>query len=205
VEAAHLRVDTLSTCLGKAQFGVVVLDAKGAICEASDPARALFRAAPRSIGSRSGKLWVCPPAGAELEYWMRNGRPRRLGGAGFLKIPNADDRDIGLVLTRAPVESVSWLGAEPRWILLLFDLGRPLQASLEVLARDLGLSPREAQITSMLVAGRDLHSIARYLALSAHTVRAHLKSIFTKVGVGSQAELVLRAIAGPAVVVGSSS
>ena len=200
VEGAGLRADTLSTCLDKAQFGVIVLDAKGNVCEASDPARALFRLAPRSIGTHGGKLWVCPPAGAELEYWIRNGRPRRLDAAGFLKIPNVDSRDIGLVLSRVPVDSVSWLGAEPRWIALLFDLGRPLQASPKMLARDLGISAREAEVAALLMAGHELNAVAAILKISVHTVRAHVKSIFARTGLRSQAELILRIASGPAMI-----
>jgi DNA-binding CsgD family transcriptional regulator len=52
-----------------------------------------------------------------------------------------------------------------------------------------GLTPREREITELLLAGADPHEVATCLHLSIHTVRSHLKTIFAKVGVGSRAEL----------------
>jgi DNA-binding CsgD family transcriptional regulator len=52
-----------------------------------------------------------------------------------------------------------------------------------------GLTPREREITDLLVAGADPNEVAVSLHLSIHTVRSHVKTIFAKVGVGSRAEL----------------
>jgi len=56
----------------------------------------------------------------------------------------------------------------------------------------LGLSPQEWRIVQAILEGRRVASIARNLHLSEHTVRNHLKNIFRKVNVRSQAELVER-------------
>jgi DNA-binding CsgD family transcriptional regulator len=52
-----------------------------------------------------------------------------------------------------------------------------------------GLTPREREVTELLVAGADPGEVASSLHLSIHTVRSHAKTIFAKVGVGSRAEL----------------
>ncbi len=52
------------------------------------------------------------------------------------------------------------------------------------------LSPREAEVLDQLLAGHRVTSIATELEVSEHTVRNHLKSMFRKLGVHSQAELV---------------
>jgi DNA-binding CsgD family transcriptional regulator len=52
-----------------------------------------------------------------------------------------------------------------------------------------GLTAREREITELLVAGADPGEVAACLHLSIHTVRSHVKTIFSKVGVGSRAEL----------------
>jgi DNA-binding CsgD family transcriptional regulator len=52
-----------------------------------------------------------------------------------------------------------------------------------------GLTPREREITELLLAGADPGEVATCLHLSIHTVRSHVKTIFAKVGVGSRAEL----------------
>ena len=52
------------------------------------------------------------------------------------------------------------------------------------------LSPRETEVLDRLLEGHRVTSIAGQLEVSEHTVRNHLKSLFRKLGVHSQAELV---------------
>jgi len=54
------------------------------------------------------------------------------------------------------------------------------------------LSRRERDVVAHLLQGHRVVSIAELLEVSEHTVRNHLKSIFRKLGVHSQAELVDR-------------
>ncbi|MCP4964318.1 MAG: PAS domain-containing protein [bacterium] len=54
------------------------------------------------------------------------------------------------------------------------------------------LSRRERDVVTQLLQGHRVVSIAELLEVSEHTVRNHLKSIFRKLGVHSQAELVDR-------------
>jgi DNA-binding CsgD family transcriptional regulator len=54
------------------------------------------------------------------------------------------------------------------------------------------LSRRERDVVTQLLQGHRVVSIAELLDVSEHTVRNHLKSIFRKLGVHSQAELVDR-------------
>ncbi len=62
------------------------------------------------------------------------------------------------------------------------------------------LSPREGEVLERLLEGHRVSYIARMLHISPHTVRNHLQSVFRKLGVGSQAELIekLRAVGEPA-------
>lgn len=59
----------------------------------------------------------------------------------------------------------------------------------EELAR---LSPRERQVVELLARGHAAKDVASKLALSANTVRNHVKSIFAKLRVHSQVELLVR-------------
>jgi PAS domain S-box-containing protein len=54
------------------------------------------------------------------------------------------------------------------------------------------LSGREREVLALLVAGDRVPDIAKTLHISPHTVRNHLKSVFRKLGVGSQSELIQR-------------
>jgi len=67
---------------------------------------------------------------------------------------------------------------------------KPASASMASSA----LSQRERQIVAELAAGKDPKTIAQSLAISVHTVRSHLKTIYRKVGVRTQLELVTRVL-----------
>ncbi len=54
------------------------------------------------------------------------------------------------------------------------------------------LSSREREVLGLVARGRRVKDVAKQLSVSHHTVRNHLKSIFRKLDVHSQAELVLR-------------
>ena len=55
-----------------------------------------------------------------------------------------------------------------------------------------GLTPREREVLQLLVSGERVPAIAQHLFISQHTVRNHLKSIYRKVDVGTQSELIHR-------------
>jgi DNA-binding NarL/FixJ family response regulator len=52
------------------------------------------------------------------------------------------------------------------------------------------LSRREWEIVSLFMEGNRVPNIARTLCISPHTVRNHLQSVYRKLEVGSQAELI---------------
>ena len=55
-----------------------------------------------------------------------------------------------------------------------------------------GLTAREREICSEVIAGYSTADIGGRLFISSNTVQDHLKSIFSKVGVRSRGELVAR-------------
>jgi DNA-binding NarL/FixJ family response regulator len=59
-------------------------------------------------------------------------------------------------------------------------------------ARSHALSPREAELLDLLVAGADTRAIAEALFVSQHTVQDHLKSIFAKTGARNRRTLLTR-------------
>ena len=64
--------------------------------------------------------------------------------------------------------------------------------TLEMLCSAYGLTARERQIVSALIAGLDTRAVTERLVISPHTVQDHLKSIFAKVGVRSRREVIAR-------------
>jgi DNA-binding CsgD family transcriptional regulator len=63
---------------------------------------------------------------------------------------------------------------------------------LGVLFAAYGLTARERDVCYEVIAGRSTSDIAARLAISAHTVQDHLKSVFGKVTVRSRGELVAK-------------
>ena len=61
-------------------------------------------------------------------------------------------------------------------------------------ARAFGLSPREAELLTLLTTGVDTRLLARQLIVSEHTVQDHLKSIFAKTATRSRQSLLSRAL-----------
>lgn len=66
----------------------------------------------------------------------------------------------------------------------LRDQAGSLQAELAA------VSPREFEVLEYLLDGQRVSRIATHLHISTHTVRNHLKALFRKLGVHSQAELI---------------
>ena len=87
-----------------------------------------------------------------------------------------------------------WVGRER--VADLIEMMRTRQAASEVTERGpaLGLTPRELQMVSAVVAGCSNGDIAAKFAISSKTVKHHLTNIFDKLGVSNRLELALFAV-----------
>jgi len=98
---------------------------------------------------------------------------------------------------RIPLRSGGWLiahgsvleaAAPGRVGITLVPARQPQVAA--IIVDTYALSPREREITQLVLTGLSTDEIARRLAITSYTVQDHLKSIFDKVGVRSRRELV---------------
>lgn len=77
-------------------------------------------------------------------------------------------------------------GTTPKTVVTIKPADR---ADLLPLALDLhGLTPREREVTTLMLAAYDTEAIARRLSVSPHTVRDHVKSVLAKLDVSSRLE-----------------
>jgi DNA-binding CsgD family transcriptional regulator len=195
---AGTRQDTLRTGLDNLSFGVVVLDKSGLMLEASAVAMELLRSESAMGINADGTLWLHEPAGRQLKQWIEKGMPDDVQANGLLHARRAIGRSVSVTVTRLPEQATSWFGGgPPGWMLLLFDPERELTTSIQLVARDLGISEREAEVAALLAAGNSISVVAQRLNISIHTVRTHLKAIFASTDIHSQTELLLRIRGGP--------
>ena len=88
------------------------------------------------------------------------------------------------------------LESEPGWKQLVTELGAFLSGETELAAPSApfaDLSTREAQILDLIAAGLGNSEIAERLFVSEKTVRNHINSIFSKLGVQTRAQAIVRA------------
>lgn len=116
----------------------------------------------------------------------------QLGARGIVLKESATELIIDSV--RSVVKGEYWVGREHVSNLVqLLHRFLPRQAAKNH-RENFGLSPRELEVVTAIVAGYSNKEIAQKLSLSEQTVKHHITNIFDKVGVSNRMELTLFAI-----------
>ena len=184
------------TILDRLDRGVVLLDAQGRIVDANSRALHVIRNCS-GIRLRAGRLAFTDP---ELDERMQqaitgHGPAQRGGRAVFAARVRCKGSDPYRIVVR-PVPP----DADERkvaFFALLYAPNGLHGISVDVLRQVYGLTPAQSAVASSLFAGRSVEETANEFDLSLNTVRTHLKQIFTKCEVNSQAELLHLLAMGP--------
>src|SRR5882672_2392280 len=89
-----------------------------------------------------------------------------------------------------------WVGRESVSNLVQYLRTLIQSSGEEARQRKFGLTPRELEIVSAVVAGYANKEIAEYFKISEDTVKHHLSNIFDKLGVSTRLELAVIAVTG---------
>ena len=184
---------TILDCLDR---GVVLLDAGGRIVDANSHALQVIRSC-NGIRLRAGRLAFTDP---ELEEQMQRaiagyGSGVRGGRAVLASRVRCKGSDPYRIVVRPVPPDLDERNVA--FYALLYAPNRLRGISLEVLRQVYGLTPAQSAVARSLFAGRSVEETANELDLSLNTVRTHLKQIFTKCEVNSQAELLHLLALGP--------
>lgn len=108
-----------------------------------------------------------------------------------LRIPRgAGSGGLGVLIRSLAVDRSFDVDDTAAIIVFIRDADYYVEAPVAIVSSLLGLSPTEARIALLLSDGLSLSEVGRFLGMAHATVRTHLRSIFTKVGVNRQALLV---------------
>lgn len=80
--------------------------------------------------------------------------------------------------------------AEAAALVIVVDPAAPAAGASHLHRKAFGLTPREADLAALLMAGHSVESAAASLVIALPTARTHLRGLMTKAGVTRQAELV---------------
>ncbi|SFV17278.1 helix-turn-helix transcriptional regulator [Pseudoduganella namucuonensis] len=117
------------------------------------------------------------------------GAAPRLTEAVALTRPSGRSK-LGVVVNAIPLNEWSEGRHRPAVVVYLRDPDRKSDASTAVLRRLFDFTPAEAELALLLSSGKTLDEAAEVLGIRKNTVRAQLRSIFSKTGVTRQTALV---------------
>jgi DNA-binding CsgD family transcriptional regulator/PAS domain-containing protein len=184
--------------------GVVLLDEHRRVVFLNRRAEAMLAAGDGLSLTARGLEVPVPELQSALERLIHDavetGAGRASASGGALSVPAAAGREgYQLLVTPLRTERLRVDVGRDRICAALFVQLRDAQPALapEVLRDLFGLTPAEARVTLALVQGRKPEEIAQALDTSRFTVRAQLSSIYEKLGVHRQAEVVQRVLSSP--------
>jgi DNA-binding CsgD family transcriptional regulator len=177
----------LAAALDDLPGGIIVLDADRRVLQMNRAARAIVARQDGISVRRSGAIVLASPEAARQLAAVLDGTLNGTVAGGMVRVPRRQGRAAYTLLVAVPTHRPE--RRDGGVVLLIHDPERLLQASPAMLRRVLGLTRREAELVEALVGGIGTTGFAVQAGISLNTVRFHLKSIYAKVGVRGQADL----------------
>lgn len=115
-----------------------------------------------------------------------------------MRVPRRRGPPITLLVLPINRRQSTWISVPARWLVLIFDPLRATAPDHRRLQLALGVTPAEAALAGRVAAGLSVTEAARELNISLNTARTQLKSVYSKTGTRSQAQLTRLILSGPA-------
>jgi DNA-binding CsgD family transcriptional regulator/PAS domain-containing protein len=196
------RVGTLTFALDRLARAVIVTDGDGKVRFANRAADRLLSAGD-GVDTKGGRIRARDPHGtAGLHSLIRRATTAAIGEADLavdaMALRRIDD-GVPLAVVVEPIAPThaGRLGhdANPGALLFIGDSEASSRPSARRLRIVYGLTRAEARLTELVVQGHGLAAAADVMGITANTAKFHMKTVFQKVGVSRQTELIVRVMA----------
>ena len=187
--------DVYAGAVDQLSVASIILDEQGKLLTTNAVGRALLDQGA-GLSLRDGRLMV---EGREFNKELQSAlttiiKAQQNGETSVvraLRVPRPGVRsDLGLVIKPVPLSEWSEGQSSPSAAVFISDPDLKESTSRQVLGELFALTPAEANLATLLARGLSLAQVSDAQHISQHTARAQLKSIFAKMGVSRQAELV---------------
>lgn len=181
--------------LARMRAPVALLDEQRTLVYANTPAKQLLSAG-RAVVERGGRFYCCRSQDdVALTIALRRLLADPSEGVGsdkvFLKARSPAGNAVGLyVYCLRPKDTLRVFGDRPLAMLMLHEPDHRVELDPFVVAAAFDLTPGEARVAIATAHGASPEDIATTHRVSIHTIRAQLRTIFSKTGTTRQPELV---------------
>lgn len=188
--------EVLSLTVSDMSVGSIMVDPYGHILEANPPALAILQQQD-GLFVTAGKIALHTPSQSKQLHDLirRNAEAsidRSLPGltrAMLVDRPSGKE-SISLLVRPAAGSTSRQLTIRPTALIHLVDPAQPRVTVINALIELFGLTPAEAKVALSLSNGLSIGDTARLSATSTNTVRSQVRSIFSKMGINRQSQLI---------------
>jgi len=176
---------------------VALIDSRRHVLYANAAMESLLRR-KQGLSMLMGQINATGDARVRFEAYVGSAGSRSdaASGSGSLQLPCAGQRHLRVTVAPLVAPSRRTLLAKPTLLLMATEHGVGHAPSLAALRARYGCTASEARLTQALATGSALREAAQMLGVTYGTARVYLKTIFDKVGVHTQAQLVACVLGG---------
>lgn len=195
LDGLRLIASGATAALDALSMGIAILNARGNILFGNTALRAIAQTAD-GIGLRANQISIEHPAqSARLRELIARAGTRSLdginnaGGSTQVTRPSGK-RPYSVMVIRLPQDLPTFAGRQAALLVVVQDPATSPPDISHLLRSLYGLTPREASLAMRLSDGSTLLQVADKLGITEGTARVHMTSVYAKLGVSRQAELV---------------